>query len=223
MKVRFIVTKEIIRKRFEEIAQDIKNRYNIDLEAIYDKYDNHLPYHNKEHAEAVLYYADYFLQKSQLFLNTNMIGRNLIRIAAYLHDAGHQGLKNKGKDNLNIQEALNIIDKEIDIIPNIIIGKTLIKRYIITTEFPYKPYLQLINPQCNILRTADMCQIFIKDIDIYKLCYDLHKNELQNNIPDDEKSFMQQQYQFYESIAKDNKLFRQYFNQHKNKIFNKWL
>lgn len=26
MKVKFIVTKEIIRKRFEEIAQDIKNR-----------------------------------------------------------------------------------------------------------------------------------------------------------------------------------------------------
>lgn len=217
MKVKFIVTKEIIRKRFEEIAQDIKNRYNIDLEAIYDKYDNHLPYHNKEHAEAVLYYADYFLQKIHAFINTSTRYKNLMRIAAYLHDAGHQGLKNKGKDNLNIQIAKDIMEKEIKPC------SLILQDYISLTEFPYPSKTVFLDLKAVILRTADMCQIFIKNIDIYKLCYDLHKNELQNNIPDDEKSFMQQQYQFYESIAKDNKLFRQYFNQHKNKIFNKWL
>lgn len=217
MKVKFIVTKEIIRKRFEEIAQDIKNRYNIDLEAIYDKYDNHLPYHNKEHAETVLYYTDYFLQKQHVFIDTSIRYKNLIRIAAYLHDVGHQGLKNKGKDNLNIQTAKHIIEKEIK--PY----SPILQDYISLTEFPYPSNFVFLDMKAAILRTADMCQIFIKDIDVYKLCYDLHKNELQNNIPEDEKFFMQQQYQFYKSIAKDNQLFRTHFNQYKNKIFSKWL
>lgn len=216
MKTKFIVTKQRIRERFDEISKDFKLRYYVDLEGIYDKYDNHLPYHNKDHAEAVLYYTDYFLRRVFTFQYFGKVA-DIIRVAAYLHDVGHRGLDNKGNDFLNIGVAKEIINKEV------LFENLFIIHCVSLTEFPYKTCSLAYSDIASILRTADMCQIFIKDIDLYKLCYDLHVNELQNDIPSDENCFMQQQYRFYESIAEGNQLFREHFNQHKTRLFGKWL
>lgn len=203
-------TKQEIREKFLATSIFIKYKFNVDIEAIYDKYDNHLQYHNKEHAEAFLYYTNLYLKNSDIELSDEE--RYPLLIAAYLHDVGHKGFKNKGMDQCNIKEAQKIIDREFKYILDQEDIK-LINKCISFTQYPYNDDNIVTDWDTKIaaiLRAADMSQIFIKDIDMYTLCYNLHYLELKNEIVDD-LLFIQDQYNFYKAIADNNTIYGKYF------------
>lgn len=222
----FRQTKQKLKNSVQAGLDHIKQKYEIDLEAIYDKFDNKLAYHNKEHSEAVLYYTSCFLCDTGVFRTY----QDTICIAAYLHDVGHAGVKNKGKDYLNIKTAQDIISR---VFRTSCLSKTqidIIKKYISYTEFPYKDINSTDETDkqiADILRAADMCQIFIKDINVYELCYSLHYNEnitdLQLSTVPDKKEFMTSQYNFYKSVADNNAVLKPYFDLYANEIFKEWL
>lgn len=202
------------------------------------------PYHNTFHMLVTgvfvylsLLYDKYGMIKDVDIFTDNSLRESIIKeympliLAGFLHDIGHGGFENKGKDYKNIENTISILREQIrdSVFLNDII------KYIKFTEFPYNDtlYQELLEEDryaADILRSADLASIFLSDINILGLCYTLHGIELRNleksleqMTNEDIKKFMQNQYKFYSSGCFVSSYTKDLEKTYLVKCFSKWL
>lgn len=189
----------------------LSDYFKIDLSKILNDYNiRHLAYHNYTHAISTMYFADmlYRLYHKKL----NKVDKNVIMLAALMHDIGYQMVYSVC-DEINIRNAHNIIDNLCEtqntsykFYKNV----SLIKKYISFTKFPWDKCLKLTKTEkyiMNILRAADISQIFIKSIDRIRLLNNLYNEELHLDI-NNNFDISVRAINFYNNMSKNNYVFK---------------
>lgn len=183
------------------------DKYNIDFIDIFKKhYKSDVVYHDFMHAMSTLYFTDmlYRLLRKKL----KNINKDALLIAAFCHDIGYD-TQNINADHHNIHNTINIIEKYLYKANKYSLFVDIMK-YIKMTEYP-QHYVILKNKTdklvADIIRAADLSQVFIYDIDIIGMFKDLHCMEMKKVYKSTSKLIFDN-INFYKNARKYNKIFK---------------
>lgn len=150
---------DLVRGNLPQIIRNADGLYKGDLRhylsVLFHKAQNvRHPYHNWRHMTHVLVMAYFACQHHHKKLTT--IQMRKILIAAIFHDFDHSGMM--GQDDLNIQRALRALDTHL--LEEDRPYRHDIAMLIEATEYPYKASSEDLPLSAQILRDADMAQVF---------------------------------------------------------------